>query len=90
MCASPLSVAARRGFLARILDLQDRINAAADTQRRPRVDLINADEVTFIERCLENGLYPDKWTGEEPMATELLDVVYADGTEQPLLKGLLR
>jgi len=84
----PLSIDARRGFLARILDLQARVNAAADTQSRPRVDLLNPEEVAFIEGCLAAGLHPDKWDGDEPMASELLDVVYADGSGQPLLPGV--
>lgn len=84
----PLSIDARRAFLARILDLQARINAAADTQRRPRVDLLDDEETAFIESCLASGLYPDKWSGDEPLATELLDIVHADGSGQPLLPGV--
>lgn len=84
----PLSIDARRVFLARILDLQARVNAAADAQRRPRVDILNGEEVAFIERGLTDGLYPDKWSGDEPMATELLDTVFADGSGQPLLPGM--
>lgn len=84
----PLTVEARRGFLARIIDLQDRINTAATIARRPYIDILNAAEVAFIERCLDEGLYPDKWDGAEPLAAELLDVVYADGSGQPLLPGV--
>lgn len=84
----PLSIDARRSFLARILGLQARVNDAADAQGRPRVDILSAEEVTFIEGCLAAGLYPDKWSGEEPMATELMDAVYADGSGQPLLPGV--
>jgi DNA sulfur modification protein DndC len=84
----PLTLEARRGFFQRILDLQDRINQAADQQGRPRVDILNHEELKFIEACLIAGLYPDKWDGSEPLATELLPLVHADGTEQPLLWGL--
>lgn len=83
----PLTVDARRGFLARILDLQARINRAAADEGRPLVDLLNAEEVAFVESCLASGLYPDKWDGDEPMATKLLPLVHADGSEQPLLFG---
>lgn len=85
----PLSIDARRGFLARILDLQARVNAAADEGRRPRVDILSPEEIAHIEACLDAGLYPDKWGGDEPMASELLDAVFADGTGQPLLPGVV-
>lgn len=81
----PLTVDARRGFLARILDLQARINRGATDEGRPPVDLLNAEEVAFVESCLASSLYPDKWDGDEPMATDLLPLVHADGSEQPLL-----
>lgn len=84
----PLTVEARRAYLGRILDVQARVNAPTATSGRPRVDILNDEEVRFIEQCLADGVFPDKWDGSEPLATELLPTVYADGTEQPLLLGM--
>lgn len=71
----PLTLAARREALAKILDLQS----------RARVDLINAEEEARIRHLIAAGTYPDKWEGTEPTADTWLDTVHQDGSIQPLL-----
>lgn len=71
----PLTLDARIEALDRILDIQ----------RRARVDLINAEEQARIRELIAAKTYPDKWSGDEPLANLWLDSVYGDGTEQPIL-----
>jgi DNA sulfur modification protein DndC len=81
----PVTLAARRLALARVLDVQREINTAADVGHRPPVDLLNAEETGRINELIDAGTWPDGWEGDEPLADELLEKVFADGTAQPLL-----
>lgn len=65
----PLTIEGRQRALARVLDIQARVNAAADRLGRPRVDMIDAEELAFIERCHRDGVFPDGWDGDEPLAS---------------------
>jgi DNA sulfur modification protein DndC len=67
-----------RGVLAEI-------NAAARALRRPEVDLINAEEEARIRELIELQTWPDGWDGDEPIATTIMDTVYANGAVQPRL-----
>lgn len=71
----PLTLAARREGLARILDIQ----------RRARVDLINAEEEARIRELIAARTFPDKWSGDEPRADAWLDTVYPDGRTHKIL-----
>jgi DNA sulfur modification protein DndC len=62
----PLVFEARRMGLERVLEIQGRVNAAAEEQHRPTVSLINADEWRHIEELIDAGTWPSKWTGNEP------------------------
>lgn len=62
----PLTIEGRAMALARVLDIQARVNTAADAASRPRVDLINDEELAFIRKCHADGVFPDGWTGDEP------------------------
>lgn len=71
----PLTLAARREGLARVLDIQ----------RRARVDLINAEEEARIRELIGAHTFPDKWSGDEPRADAWLDTVYPDGRTHKIL-----
>lgn len=81
----PLTMPARRMALARILSIQAECNAEADRQGRPRVDILNAEEAARIEELIAANTWPQGWTGDEPVADELHDEYFADGSVQPLL-----
>ena len=61
------------------------VNTAAARLGRPRVDILNAQEEARIRELVAANTWPDDWTGEEPLATDLLNKHFQDGTVQPLL-----
>lgn len=81
----PLTFDARLMGLARILAIQAEVNAAARALGRPEVSLINGEEEARIRELIELKTWPDKWTGDEPLATTILPTVYQNGAVQPLL-----
>lgn len=81
----PLTFETRRFALARILAIQAEVNAAADLRRRPRVDILNPEEVARIEELIAIGTWPDGWEGTEPTGDVELDKHNRDGSVQPLL-----
>lgn len=81
----PLTLAAREWALGVVLDIQTEINAAADRLGRPRIDLINANEEARIKELIALRTYPNKWSDDDPDATELIPQIVAEGIEQPLL-----
>jgi DNA sulfur modification protein DndC len=66
----PITLAAREAALEVILDIQARINAVAESTGREPVDLLNAEETEFIRGAIRGGVWPQRWTGEEPRADE--------------------
>lgn len=81
----PLTFAARLWALGEILAIQAEVNAAADAQGRPRLDLLNAEEEARIRELIAAGTWPQGWDGDEPTADTPLDAVFPDGSVQPLL-----
>lgn len=81
----PLTLEARLMGLELILGVQAEINAAAHALRRPEVDLINAEEEARIRELIALETWPDGWDGDEPIATTIMDTVYANGAVQPRL-----
>lgn len=81
----PLTLEARRDALARILAIQAEVNAAADALGRPRVDMLNTEEVARINELIDARTWPQRWDGSEPSAADHFDAMHADGTVQPLL-----
>lgn len=69
----PLTFDARLYALERVLAIQAEINAAADRLKRPRIDFINAEEEARIRELIDGGTWPNRWTGDEPLATEPFD-----------------
>lgn len=79
----PLTFAARRMALARILAIQSQVNRAAGD--RPMLDLLDAEEETRIRELIAAETWPEKWSGDEPTGDVPLDTVFPDGWIQPLL-----
>ena len=66
----PLTLEARQMALARVLDIQARINSEAVRLNRPLVDILNAEEATRIRELISANTWPQKWRGDEPRADE--------------------
>ena len=71
--------------LERILIIQATVNAVARATGRPEIDLINADEEARIRELITLETWPQGWDGDEPIATTIMDTVYANGAVQPRL-----
>jgi len=81
----PLTLGARVWALEQVLSIQAEVNDAAVQFRRPAIDLINAEEEARIRQLILAGTWPDGWEGTELTADVPLDVVYRDGSVQPIL-----
>lgn len=84
----PITLDARQEALSRLIGIQREVNDKAYGLKRPEVDHLNNEEITRITELIAAETWPDGWTGDEPVATELQNVYRADGTIQPLLFGL--
>jgi DNA sulfur modification protein DndC len=81
----PLTFEARLMALDTVLDIQNTINAAAERENRPRIDLLNAEEEARIRELIDLKTWPEGWDGTEPRADVPLDRVFHGGFVQPLL-----
>lgn len=78
----PLTIQARKLFMTHILGIQFKVNMQAAKEGKPGVYLINDEELKRIEWHWENNIWPERWTGKEPLATEPFDQMFQDGTVQ--------
>ena len=83
----PLTFNARLMGIERVLSIQAGCNAEADRLGRPHVDILNPEEEARIRELIGLGTWPDGWDGDEPLADMPLDLVFQDGSVQPLLIG---
>lgn len=83
-----LTMEARKWAFDTIIGVQNEINAAADAIGAEHVDLLNQEEIEFIQQCWADGVYPNGWTGDEPLASEPFEQIFPDGSKQPLLFSL--
>jgi DNA sulfur modification protein DndC len=81
----PLTIDARLMFLQRIIDIQNEVNTTAEEQGKPRIDILNSEEISRIRELISLNTFPDGWTGSEPSAAEMHEKVYSDGSVMPLL-----
>lgn len=81
----PLTFEARMMGLERILSIQATCNAVARATQRPEIDLINPEEEARIRELIALETWPQGWGGDEPIATTIMDTVYANGAVQPRL-----
>jgi DNA sulfur modification protein DndC len=84
----PLTLAARTWALGVVLGVQAEINAAAAQLERPPIDLINPEEEARIRELIALRTYPQRWSDDDPDATELVSQVYHDGSEQLILQNI--
>lgn len=84
----PLTLEARRWGLDQVLAIQSEINEAARLGSHPEYWLIDADEESYIRGQIAAGVWPDGWTGDEPVADTLSHQVLRDGSIQHWLPGL--
>lgn len=82
----PLTMAAREWAFNEILSIQNEVNTLAEKYGMPKVYLLNDEEQAFIRKCWAENLWPNKWTGKEPVADTPMDTVYSDGSIQPLIQ----
>lgn len=66
----PLTLSARESALLTVIDIQSRINAAAQKRCADEIDIINKAEVDRIRTLISLQTWPNRWTGNEPVATE--------------------
>lgn len=66
----PITLEARREALGTILAIQAEVNERASAEDRPRVDILNAEEVGRIEGLIAARTWPQRWVGDEPRADE--------------------
>lgn len=81
----PLTLESRKAFLAQILAIQSEVNQQAGKLGRPKIDILNQEEIDRINELIELKTFPNKWTGDEPVGSLLIPQYYADGSVQPLL-----
>ncbi len=79
----PITLAARLEALEDVLAIQAACNAARGDAAL--VDLLNAEEEARIRELIAGRQWPDGWTGGEPRGDTPLDLVFRDGSVQPLL-----
>lgn len=81
----PILLESRLWALEVVLQIQAECNAGSDGDVRPAVDILNAEEEARIRGLIEARTWPQKWTGEEPLATEYFE----DRGQQSLIPQLL-
>ena len=81
----PLTLEARLRFLDQIIEIQAKVNSGADIMEMPRIDILNIDEVSRIRELISLNTWPDKWSGNEPNASEPFDIFYSDGSTMETL-----
>lgn len=68
----PLTMEARRMGLDAVLAAQAACNESAARLKRPRVDLLNDEEVARIRELWDLGEWPEGWDGSEPIGESTL------------------
>lgn len=81
----PLTIEARKMFLAKILNIQNQVNSEARILGRPEIDILNPDEVARIRELHDLNTWPDGWNGAEPGADTVMDKVFNDGSTMEAL-----
>jgi DNA sulfur modification protein DndC len=66
----PITLEARLWALGEILAIEDRVNAVAIAENRPRLDILNDEEISRIRALITAKTWPQRWDGDEPRADE--------------------
>jgi len=81
----PLTMKARLWALEQILAIQAEATVLAAEEGMPPVNMIDAVEEARIRELIAANTWPNKWSGDEPLADELYEIMHTDGSRQPLL-----
>lgn len=84
----PLTLDARAWALRQVVSIQREVNRAARRQGRPRVSLINWEELRRIRELIRLRTYPQRWSDDDPDATVLIPQTLGEGITQDLLLTL--
>lgn len=84
----PLTLEARLWGLEQVLQIQREINEAAHRQGSLEYLLIDPDEEARIRELIAAGMWPQKWTGDEPVGDSLPYEIRKDGSVQHWLPGV--
>lgn len=77
----PLTLDARKYFLNEIILIQNKVNAKSVEVGMPKIDILNAEEISRINELIELKIYPDKWSGDEVNAAiPPKETYYQDGS----------
>lgn len=82
----PLTFDARLMALDRVLTIQRLCNEAAERLGRPPIDMLDAEEEARILELIAARTWPQGWDGDEPTADTPMDMIFKDGSVQPLLQ----
>lgn len=66
----PLTIEARRYALQTILTIQNRVNFLADREDRDNIDILNREEELRIRQLITANTWPQRWSGNEPIASD--------------------
>lgn len=80
----PIKIEVRRRLLENLLSIQRKINLSADVGK-PKIDLLNDEELNYIYECLDKKLMPQGWNGNEPGGEKLIAEPLSDGSIQNIL-----
>lgn len=75
----PLTMKARKDFTYKIILIQRQVNSLAKDSGRPMINILNKEELDRIAWHWDNNVWPQKWSGNEPIATEPFEQMYSDG-----------
>jgi DNA sulfur modification protein DndC len=75
----PITLEVRADALAEVLSIQAEVNAAARAMGRPPIDMLNAEESARVLALIAARTWPQRWTGDEPLASEPFDEGGAQG-----------
>ncbi len=81
----PLTLTARKWALGEVWNVQREINEQAEKTGRPKIDLINEDERNRILELIALRTYPQRWSDDDPDATELIPQTFSNGDVQEIL-----
>lgn len=86
----PITIEARKYFLNKIMDIQNRVNFEALAINRPFIDILNHEEIQRINELIDLNTWPGEWDGSEIIGNILLDKKYSDGSTMKILFDELR
>lgn len=86
----PLTLESRLHFLDRIIEIQNSVNKIAELEQKPKIDILNQEEIERIRFLIDNNTWPKGWDGSELNANTPTDeIIYQNGSiMQTLFKNI--